>query len=185
MDLTHISQEKHFNHDKSFYPHLKEIDFDLFITFHFKNNLHSGTHASSPSNRRWLLKETFWNLTKTLNIPQSSLQYFAVGEVGADYKTHCHVLVKKRKDVKLSNADILSTVPSVVEKKYFKMNHLMIGEVLPRSLEIVSNSPDAVNYILKLRSGDEKKVGIKEDLYQSPRFWDKFGYMKRGCSNPW
>jgi hypothetical protein len=185
MNAIHIPQNKHFNHDQAFYYHLKEIDFDLFITFHFKDNIHSGTNPSSASNRRWLLQETFWNLTKALNIPQGSIQYFAVGEIGADGRTHCHVLVKKRKDVKLSNTDILCAVPMVVEKKYFKMSDLIVGEVLPRSLEIVSNSPDAVNYILKLRSGDEKKLGIKEDLYHSPRFWYKFEYLSRGCSNPW
>ena len=32
-----IQVDTHFNHDESFYFHLKDIKFDIFLTVHFKN----------------------------------------------------------------------------------------------------------------------------------------------------
>ena len=56
--------QKHFRNDEAWFYHLNEIEFDLFVTLHFKNQEYYANTIQSDCNRKRVFRETFGNITK-------------------------------------------------------------------------------------------------------------------------
>jgi hypothetical protein len=170
MNLENINNihnnEKYFNHDKSFFYHLKDIEFDLFLTLHYIRSIHYKNTQDSECNRKRLLRELFGNISKFLGIPYRSIMYFGVSEIGKDNKIHSHILIKTRKDIHIENNKLISAIFTVLDKKILRIDKKNFS----RSIAVVENSLDASNYILKLKTSEEKQISVKEDFYHSKNF---------------
>jgi hypothetical protein len=160
------NNEKYLKNDKSFFYHLKDIEFELFITLHYKQSIHYKNTQDGQCNRRRLLKELFLNITRYLEIPQRSLMYFGVSELGSDNKIHSHILLKLRKDVNIEYNELIDAFFAVLDRNYIRIDNWGMSRII----EVVQDSMDAANYILKLKNSKEKKISVKEEYYHSKNF---------------
>lgn len=169
--------DTHFNHDESFYHHLKDIKFDIFLTVHFKyRQLYSKTN-DSHCNRNRFFREAFGNLTRYLEIPHKALFYFGIAESDCNNRMHCHLLLKFRKDLIFSEEEMVNAIQKIYlldwESLRYTKNHR-------RSVEKLDHSQDATNYILKIKTFDEKQSNTKDFYYHSKNFIQICDYMKAG-----
>jgi hypothetical protein len=172
-----IQTQKHFNHDKSWFYHLNQIEFDLFITLHYKLEKHYRDSIQAYCNRRRLMRETFGNIIKNhLNLTHKSLAYFGITETDSQDRMHGHILLKKRKDLTLSNDELISGIYEGIKNKHFRIEN----KEKPRNVEVIKDSKDATNYILKIRTSKEREHSIKENFYYSKNFVEICEYMKAG-----
>jgi hypothetical protein len=160
------NNEKYFNHDKSFFYHLKDIQFDLFLTLHYKRSIYYKNTKDSECIRRRILRELFGNISRYLKIPYRSIMYFGVSEKGSDNRIHSHILIRTRKDIHIENNELIDAIFAVLDKKIIRMDTKDIS----RGIAVVVNSVNASNYILKLKTSEEKQISVKEDFYHSKNF---------------
>jgi hypothetical protein len=173
---TYENIKNHYNHDRSWFYHLSEIDFDIFLTLHFKNKDYYGNSDDAHNNRRRLFRESFGNIARNLNKPYKSLFYFGICELGEDNKMHSHTLFKKRKDLNISNDELIECLKDSVDYRHFRKP---LREN-PRHVEVVKDSVDCSNYILKIKTTEDKKFNIKENYYHSKNFHQICEYLKNG-----
>jgi hypothetical protein len=170
------STKKHFNHDKAWFYHLNQIKFDLFLTLHFKQEKLYKNTLEADCNRRKLFRNTFGNVAMYLKIPHKALFYFGITELDCKDRMHAHILLKKRKDVKISLEELVQAIQKTIDTKCYRK----INNQIPRSVEIIKNSNDATNYILKIKTNAEYTHRIKENYYHSKNFVQICDYMKQG-----
>ena len=89
---------------------------------------------------------------------------------------HGHILLKKRKDLILSNDEVIAGIYAGIKNKHFRIEN----KVKPRDVEVIKDSKDATNYILKIRTAKEREHSIKENIYYSKNFIQICKYMKEG-----
>ena len=89
---------------------------------------------------------------------------------------HGHILLKKRKDLILSNDELIAGICAGMLKKPFRIEN----KEKPRGVEVINDSKDATNYILKIRTAKEREHSIKENFYHSKNFIEICEYMKEG-----
>jgi hypothetical protein len=169
--------DTHFNNDESFYYHLKDIKFDIFLTVHFKKKKFYSKSIDSHCNRKNFFRETFGNLTRYLEIPHKSLFYFGIAERDCNDKMHCHLLVKFRKDLKLSDEEKVKGINKIF---LLGWDYFRFKDTNQRNVEVVSDSQDATNYMLKIKTFYEKESNTKENYYHSKNFTQICKYMKEG-----
>jgi hypothetical protein len=172
-----MKKHTHYNHDESFYYNLKNINFDVFLTVHFKRWQYYSQSKDADCMRRRLFRENFANITYALGIPRKSLFYFGTAEADCDDKMHCHILLKYRKDVILTNQEKLKGIDDIF---LFAKDYLRNTEINQRRVELVNNSQNAANYMLKLKTFDQKRLKAKENYYHSKNFTYICEYMKAG-----
>jgi hypothetical protein len=165
--------QKHFRNDEAWFYHLNEIEFDLFVTLHFKNQEYYANTIQSDCNRKRVFRETFGNITKYLRIPRKSLCYFGVSELDCNGRMHSHTLVKTRKDVNIATNDLAEGIKQVIGQKYFRIS----GENAPRSVEVIEDSRNAANYILKIKTEEEKQLNMK-CIHHSKNFREICQFLK-------
>ena len=160
------NNKKYFNHDKSFFYHLKDIEFDLFLTLHYKRSIYYKNTKDSECIRRRILRELFGNISRYLKIPYRSIMYFGASEKGSDNRIHSHILIRTRKDIHIENNELIEAIFAVLDKKIIRMDKKDIS----KGIAIVGDSVNASNYILKLKTSEEKQISIKEYFYHSKNF---------------
>ena len=168
---------KHFNHDNAFYYHLKDIKFDLFLTIHFKNRKYYSNSIQAHCNRSKLFRETFGNLINYLGIKHKSLCYFGIAESDCNDKMHCHLLIKFRKDLNFSTQEKIDGINKIF---LLGWDYFRFTDSNQRSVEVVNDSQDATNYMLKIKTIDEKETNTKDYYYHSKNFTKICQYMKEG-----
>lgn len=168
--------KKYYNHDKPLFYNLSKIDFDIFLTLHFKKEEYYKNSDDSHNRRRRLLRECFGNITRNLGKPYKSLFYFGICELGSDNRMHSHTLIKKRKDFNISDEDLMEYINYSIDFRYFRKPE----REEPRNIEVVNDSIDCTNYILKIKTTEDKKYNIKENYYHSKNFEQICGYMQKG-----
>lgn len=171
-------KKNHFNHDKSFYYNLKDINFDVFLTVHFRKKGLYSESLDSDCNRRKFFREIFGNLTTYLEIPRKSLFYFGIAEIDCDDKMHCHLLIKFRNDVFLSDQEKVKGINKIY---LLAKDDLRITDTNKRGVEVVDDSQNAANYMLKIKTFDEKQTNLKENYYHSKNFDKICKYMNAGA----
>jgi hypothetical protein len=177
MKNTIQTEKQYSRHDKAWFYHLNQIEFDLFITIHFKKYQHYKNSDDADCRRRKLFREIFGDITSNLNIPCKSLAYFGITELDSQDKMHGHILLKKRKDlVALSNDELIDGIRAKINIKQFRVEK----NANPRNVEVVNDSKDATNYILKIRTAKEREHSIKENFYYSKNFIQICKYIKEG-----
>jgi hypothetical protein len=168
--------KKYYNHDLPMFYNISRIEFDIFLTLHFKKEEYYNNSDDSHYRRRRVLRESFGNITKNLGKPYKSLFYFGICELGSDNKMHSHTLIKKRKDFDISNNELIECIKDSVDYRHFRKP----SREEPRHVEVVKDSRDCSNYILKIRTTEDKKYNIKENYYHSKNFEQVCGYMQNG-----
>ena len=176
MENTIHSEKQYSRHDKAWFYHLNQIEFDLFITLHMVRMEHYKDKIEADCKRRRLFRETFGNICEYLEIPTKSLSYFGITELDSQDRMHGHILLKKRKDLILSNDELISGVYAGIADKPFRFEK----KEKPRDVEVIKDSKDATNYILKIRTAKEREHSIKENFYHSKNFIQICEYMKEG-----
>jgi hypothetical protein len=178
LETIYTSNTRHFNHDESWFFHLNQIQFDLLLTLHFKEHKHYANTLQGDCNRRRLLRETFGKIASTPpRVPHRSLFYFGITELGCDDRMHSHTLVKIRKDIKgISSEELIGKIHSGIDNENFRL----VERDIPRSVEVVKDSTNTTNYILKIKTAMEKEHRIKENYYHSKNFVQICKYMKQG-----
>jgi hypothetical protein len=111
-----------------------------------------------------------------LEIPHRSVFYFGITELDCKERMHAHILLKTRKDLKISSEELVESIKKTIDKKYFRKT----DEELPISVEVIRDSNDATNYILKIKTNTEYEHRIKECFYHSKNFVQICDYMKQG-----
>lgn len=169
------TEKQHFNHDKAWFYHLNQINFDLFITLHMTQMEHYNDSIDSDCKRRKLFRETFGNIIKNhLKQTHKSIAYFGITELDSQNRMHGHILLKKRKDLILSNDEVIAGIYEGIKNKHFRIEN----KEKPRDVEVIKDSKDATNYILKIRTAKEREHSIKENIYYSKNFIQICKYMK-------
>ncbi len=178
IETIYNNNIKHYNHDTSWFYHLNQIEFDLLLTLHFKHRKHYANTQQADCNRRKLLRETFGGIAVIPpRVPHRSLFYFGIAELDCNDKMHTHILLKARKDIQNIRIDeLVAKIHAGIGKKNFRL----VEKDIPRSVEVVKDSTDAANYILKIKTVSEKEHRIKENYYHSKNFVQICEYMKKG-----
>jgi hypothetical protein len=167
---------KHFNHDKAWFYHLNQIEFDLLLTLHFKDEKHYKNTIQADCNRRKLLRNTFGNIAMYLEIPHRSLFYFGITELDCQNRMHAHILLKTRKDLKISSEELVEGIKKTIDNRFYRKTE----KEIPRSVEVIRDSTDTTNYILKIKTNTEYEHRIKECFYHSKNIVQICDYMKQG-----
>jgi hypothetical protein len=90
---------------------------------------------------------------------------------------HCHLLLKFRRDLNLSEQEKINGINKIF---LLDLGSLRYKKNDKRNVESIHDSQDATNYMLKIKTFDEKQSNTKDFIYHSKDFTKICSYMKAG-----